>query len=121
MQISVDISEVKGNLSGGFANLFLPPGLRRAAATGLREEVASEEPVSFRIGGREARVLFNGDEPEATLRLCTLGGVLVEERRLQAVSCAHEEVVSLEGYAPGCYLLTVQTARAQVARKIAVP
>lgn len=95
--------------------------LRRAAATGLREEVASEEPVSFRIGGREARVLFNGDEPEATLRLCTLGGVLVEERRLQAVSCAHEEVVSLEGYAPGCYLLTVQTARAQVARKIAVP
>ena len=32
MQISVDISEVKGNLSGGFANLFLPPGLRRAAA-----------------------------------------------------------------------------------------
>lgn len=95
--------------------------LRRAAATGLREEVASEEPVSFRIGGREARVLFNGDEPEATLRLCTLGGVPVEERRLQAVSCAHEEVVSLEGCAPGCYLLTVQTARAQVARKIAVP
>ncbi len=95
--------------------------LRRAAATGLREEVASEEPVSFCIDGREARVLFNGDEPEATLCLCTLGGVLVEERRLQAVSCAHEEVVSLEGCAPGCYLLTVQTARAQVARKIAVP
>ncbi|MGI6219076.1 MAG: S8 family serine peptidase [Bacteroidaceae bacterium] len=95
--------------------------LARAASVGLSEVVGSDEPVSFRIDGREARVLFNNAEAGAVVSVYALGGTLCEERRLQAVPCAHEEVVSLAGYAPGCYLLSVETDKARVVRKIVLP
>lgn len=44
--------------------------LARAASVGLSEVVGSDEPVSFRIGGREARVLFNNAEAGAVVGVC---------------------------------------------------
>lgn len=94
--------------------------IKLAAASGMNEVRDSETPVSLYKSRECWKLFFNSEETEATLTLYALGGSPVMERTLSNIPCGHEEVLELDSYTPGCYLLMVQTAKIRLVRKVIV-
>lgn len=94
--------------------------LKLAVLNGVDQPADSETPITLYKGDNCWKVLFNNNERGAVIRLVTLSGITVSERRLSAVSCGHEEVLDLSHYVPGCYVLHIQTARSASSRKVLV-
>lgn len=94
--------------------------LKLAASTGINEMLNSETPVTLSKGLDEWKVLFNNDESYATVSLYSTNGQLVSTRTLNNVRRGDETVVSLDGLAPGVYLMSINTTASHMTRKVMV-
>lgn len=94
--------------------------LKLAASTGINEMLNSETPVTLSKGLDEWKVLFNNDESYATVSLYSTNGQLVSTRTLNNVRRGDETVVNLDGFAPGVYLISINTTASHMTRKVMV-
>ena len=113
------------NARWGYGKLKTYEGLKMALQlrcdnNAIRSATGSTEPCTLSKESACWRILFNNDEPWACITLTDMGGTPVVSRRLMAVGCGQETVVSFDQLPAGVYLLQVQTARAAMVRKLMV-
>ena len=77
-------------------------------------------PVTIYGGESNWRVLFNNDEDFADIRICSTGGQQVAYKHLTNVRTAQEETFDLGAMPAGVYLVNIQTARANLTKKVVV-
>ena len=97
--------------------------LEHAKTTGIARPSRSEAPVSLDLSADAWRILFNADEPQATVTLSSLDGRTLLTRTLQRPRQGSELVLSpadlpSAGSAPHVLLLRIVTPGAVVTRKV---
>ena len=97
--------------------------LEHAKTTGIARPSRSEAPVSLDLSADAWRILFNADEPQATVTLSSLDGRTLLTRSLQRPRQGSELVLTpadlpFAGSAPHVLLLRIVTPGAVVTRKV---
>ena len=97
--------------------------LEHAKTTGIARPSRSEAPVSLDLSADAWRILFNADEPQATVTLSSLDGRTLLTRSLQRPRQGSELVLTpadlpSAGSAPHVLLLRIVTPGAVVTRKV---
>ena len=119
-----DFTAQGGQTSWGYGKIDAYKGLVKALQlannTGIGEVLNSEAPVTIKMNHNQWNVLFNTSETFANIRVCDLNGRLVEQRKLQSPQRGQEEVISLEGYPTGVYLINIETTKSTITRKVVV-
>lgn len=112
------------NAQWGFGRLDtyegLKAALRLADENGIGNELAATTPFTLSREARQWRVLFNNDEPWATLTLTDLNGRRLSSQHLGHVKRGQETAVDLSTLPKGLYLLTLSAPRAQITKKMII-
>lgn len=98
----------------------LKVALQKANQSGINQVMNTETPVSFMKNADNWKVLFNNDESYALIEVASAGGQLVYSNRIDAPRRGQEHTVDLNRFAPGVYVLHVNTLAGSIARKVVV-
>ncbi|MBQ5834553.1 MAG: T9SS type A sorting domain-containing protein, partial [Bacteroidaceae bacterium] len=66
------------------------------------------------------RILFNNDESYANITLHTTDGMLVYNQSIDNPRRGQEEVLNLNNFTPGIYLVNIKTTAGNLTRKVIV-
>ena len=109
----------------GYGKIDAYAGIKKAlefAANGIDPvRTNSEAPVTLKKGSDAWRILFNTDERFANVALFSANGQLLSRQSYDGLRRGEERVLSLQGLPSGVYVVRIQTAGAQLTRKVLVP
>lgn len=110
------------NNSWGYGKIDAYNGLKEAILmrTAINETYNTTTPITMQKDDDSWKVLFNNDESYADLRIVSMNGQVVESRHITAPRHGDEQVISLQGMAPGVYLFQVSTTANNLTRKMVV-
>ena len=110
------------NNSWGYGKIDAYNGLKEAILmrTAINETYNTAAPITMQKDDDSWKVLFNNDESYADLRIVSMNGQVVESRHITAPRHGDEQVISLQGMAPGVYLFQVSTTASNLTRKMVV-
>ena len=110
------------NNSWGYGKIDAYNGLKEAILmrTAINETYNTTTPITMQKDDDCWKVLFNNDESYADLRIVSMNGQVVESRHITAPRHGDEQVISLQGMAPGVYLFQVSTTANNLTRKMVV-
>lgn len=110
------------NNSWGYGKIDAYNGLKEAILmrTAINETYNTAAPITMQKDEDSWKVLFNNDESYADLRIVSMNGQVVESRHITAPRHGDEQVISLQGMAPGVYLFQVSTTASNLTRKMVV-
>lgn len=94
--------------------------LNLANGTGINAMLNSESPVTLSKGIDTWRILFNNDESHASITLHTTDGTQVYNHNIENPRRGQEEVLNLNNYTPGIYLINIKTTAGNLTRKVIV-
>ena len=98
----------------------LKVALQKADQSGINQVMNTETPVSFMKNANNWKVLFNNDESYALIEVASAGGQLVYSNRIDSPRRGQEHTVDLNRFAPGVYVLHVNTLAGSITRKVVV-
>lgn len=109
----------------GYGKIDAYAGIKKAlefAADGIDPvRTNSEAPVTLKKGSDAWRILFNTDERFANVALFSTNGQLIQQHNYEGLRRGEERVLSLQDVPSGVYVVRIQTAGAQLTRKVLVP
>lgn len=110
------------NNSWGYGKIDAYNGLKEAILmrTAINETYNTTTPITMQKDDDSWKVLFNNDESYADLRIVSMNGQVVESRHITAPRHGDEQIISLQGMAPGVYLFQVSTTANNLTRKMVV-
>lgn len=110
------------NNSWGYGKIDAYNGLKEAILmrTAINETYNTTTPITMQKDDDSWKVLFNNDESYADLRIVSMNGQVVESRHITTPRHGDEQVISLQGMAPGVYLFQVSTTANNLTRKMVV-
>ncbi len=94
--------------------------LNLANGTGINAMLNSEAPVTLSKGIDTWRILFNNDESYANITLHTTDGMQVYNQSIDNPRRGQEEVLNLNNFTPGIYLVNIKTTAGNLTRKVIV-
>lgn len=110
--------------SWGYGKIDAYAGLKKALelakTTGIERPNHAVAPFTLSKEDGRCRLLFNNAEAWAAIRLFNAEGRLLQQRQLNRVQQGQEEIISTEGFAPGIYLLQLQSPAARTTHRIVV-
>lgn len=98
----------------------LKMALQMADATGIPAVYGSDQPVSLKKQSGQWQVLFNSDEPRATITIYDQQGRIYRQQSLNRIQRGQEQTLSLNGLTPGVYVVSIATAKSKLTRKLVV-
>lgn len=114
------------NAASGYGKIDAYAGLKEALRLagnqpdGINEMLNSETPVTLSKGMDSWKILFNNNESYADIALYTTSGMQVAHKQLNNVRRGDEEVLNLNEFTPGVYLIRIHTTAGSLTRKVMV-
>lgn len=112
------------NATWGYGKIDAYAGIKEvlnlANGTGINAMLNSESPVTLSKGIDTWRILFNNDESHANISLYTMNGTQVYNHYIDNPRRGQEEVINLNNYTPGIYLINIKTTAGNLTRKVIV-
>lgn len=112
------------NPNAGYGKIDAYEGLKlalqKANQSGINQVMNTEAPVSFMKNADNWKVLFNNDESYAQIDVASAGGQLVYSSRIESPRRGQEQAIDLSRFAPGVYVLHVNTLAGSITRKVVV-
>lgn len=110
------------NSSWGYGKIDAYNGLKEAIRmrTAINQTYNTAAPITLQKDEDNWKVLFNNDESYADLSVVAMNGQVINSRHITSPRHGDEEVVSLQGLAPGVYLFQVKTTASTLTRKMIV-
>ena len=112
------------NATWGYGKIDAYAGIKEvlniANGTGINAMLNSEAPVTLSKGLDTWRILFNNDETYANITLHTTDGMQVYNQSIDNPRRGQEEVLNLNNFTPGIYLVNIKTTAGNLTRKVIV-
>ena len=112
------------NATWGYGKIDAYAGIKEvlniANGTGINAMLNSEAPVTLSKGIDTWRILFNNDESYANITLHTTDGMQVYNQSIDNPRRGQEEVLNLNNFTPGIYLVNIKTTAGNLTRKVIV-
>lgn len=112
------------NATWGYGKIDAYAGIKEvlniANGTGINEMLNSETPVTLSKGTDAWRILFNNNESYANISLYTTDGTQVYSHNIDNPRRGQEEILNLNNFTPGIYLINIRTTAGNLSRKVIV-